>query len=124
MTASDVFVDLPPVCVVATLTDKQSGQTYETDLTKTIHIYEEFPMDALKALVGDGKANVRIRAEFSDKSYGRGISLEVSASITCDQSQQAMEQAQQFLAMVVSDALQEHIPEVRRIFDENRTSQG
>jgi len=116
----EVLVDLAHVVVVATITDKQSGEVVETDLTKTLHIYEDFPMDALKALIGDGKANIRIRAEFSDKSYGRGISLEVSASITCDQSQPAMEQAQMFLASVVNDALQTHIPDVRRIFDENR----
>jgi hypothetical protein len=118
---SERVVSFSPVTLVATLTDKKSGTVVETDLVQVLDIYQEFSMDALKNLIGDGKASVRLRAEFSDKSYGRGISLEVSASITCDQSQVAMEQAQLFLATLVNDALTTHIPDVKRIFDENCT---
>ncbi len=88
------------------------------ELNKYINTYMEYDR-MLENIKGDGAATVSVEAEFSDKTYGQGISLKVRTTLTCNQSLEDVETAHQIAATITQDQLQHNIPEVRRIYEEN-----
>lgn len=67
--------------------------------TVSSQIYDgEFPeeyMQRVKSLVGDGKAKISISTEMSMKDFGTGASAMCTITLTCDQSESAIEEAAQ-----------------------------
>lgn len=49
--------------------------------------------DEYRALIGDGQARVSVSRDLSEKDYGNGGGVQVTVSLTCDQSQAALNQA-------------------------------
>lgn len=94
----------------------------EIEFQKNIDSWEyEHMLDKIK---GDGAAQVSVTAEFSDKTYGQGISLKIQLTITCNQRLEDIETAYQFANQIAQDQLEENIPEVRKIYDAHFTSKG
>jgi len=94
----------------------------EIEFQKNIDSWEyEHMLDKIK---GDGAAQVSVTAEFSDKTYGQGISLKIQLTITCNQRLEDIETAYQFANQIAQDQLEENIPEVRKIYDAHFSSKG
>lgn len=49
--------------------------------------------DQFQALVGDGKARVSVGRDLANKDFGNGGGVLVNVTLTCDQSQPAIQQA-------------------------------
>jgi hypothetical protein len=93
----------------------------ELEINKYIDTFSEYE-HMLEKIKGDGAASVSVEAEFSDKTYGQGISIKVRTFLTCDQSLECLETAYRFASQITQDQLEQNIPEVRRIYDENFTN--
>ena len=50
-------------------------------------------MDSYQQILGDGKARVTVSADMGTKEYGRGVSVMVSVSLSCNQDGQTIANA-------------------------------
>jgi hypothetical protein len=63
----------------------------------------------LKALIGDGHSRVTVSKEISEKDYGRGGSVYVSVTFTCDQSEIVVANTAQWAGYLASKyAFEQH----------------
>ena len=111
-----------PLTMYAHLTHTKNGSVEELEFQKDIDLWMEHNI-MLETLKGDGAASVSVEAEFSDKSYGRGISLKVRCHLTVNQTDRDVQNAYQFAAQIVQDNLEENIPHVRAIYDRHFNEQ-
>ena len=108
--------------MLASINKVTDGSIDEIEFQRNIDTLEyEHMLDRLK---GDGAAQVSVSAEFSDKTYGQGISLKIQITLTCNQRLEDIETAYQFANQIAQDQLEDNIPEVRKIYDAHFTSKG
>ena len=93
-----------------------------TSSLEEIEIQKEIPQGdyiMLEKLIGDGNATVRVGGEVSSKTYGNGISVTVSLTLTVNQDLGTIESASQIASQIVQDELDKSIPAVKRIYEEH-----
>ena len=71
----------------------------------------------LENIKGDGAATVSVELEFADKNFGKGVTVRVFCSLTCNQSLEDVEQAYQYASQIAQDQLEKSIPEVRGVYE-------
>ena len=71
----------------------------------------------LENIKGDGAATVSVEVEFADKNFGRGVSVRVFCSLSCNQSLEDVEKAYTYASQIAQDQLETSIPEVRKIYE-------
>lgn len=92
----------------------------EMGITKEHSVYEgEVPMskqqqDTYKALIGDGQAKVSVGRDIAEKDYGNGGGVFVNVTLTCDQSQAALNQAIQFAYQLADGAVWHYQSQVKQ----------
>ena len=65
--------------------------------------------DAYKQLIGDGMAKVTVSQELSESDYGNGGKVMVAMTLTCDQSQAAVNSAIGWAKHMVDAKAWEHL---------------
>jgi len=78
----------------------------------------ELPMsdteqDAMKALIGDGNGSVSIRRSLGEMAFGNGGNCSATVTITCDQSQAAVEAAAGWASYFAGQVAEEELAKVR-----------
>jgi hypothetical protein len=76
--------------------------------------------DILPELIGDGNMRVTVPVDIGEKKYGNGYSAGMVVSVTCNQSRESVEQAQE----VARDIIREFLPDIASdafdLFEEKR----
>jgi hypothetical protein len=67
----------------------------------------------LKAIIGDGLAKVTASKEVSEKDYGKGGSVHVSVTLTCDQSISIIDNAAMLASTLATKYASEQYAELR-----------
>lgn len=67
-------------------------------------------------LIGDGNAHVTASMERSDKSFGNGVSVFSSVTLTCNQDDESIAEAQEWALELVSGMLPDALEKAHELF--------
>jgi len=70
--------------------------------------------DLYKNLIGDGLAKVSVGRDLAEKDYGNGGGVLVNVTLTCDQSQAALNQAVQLAYQIADGAVWHYQAQVKQ----------
>ena len=119
---NDLCVKRHEIQLLGAISIKSHQEIEEIEFQRNIDSLEY--EDMLDNIKGDGAAHVSVEVEFSDKTYGQGISLKVRVSLTCDQSLEGVETAYQYANQLAQDQLDSNIPKVRELYDQHIASKN
>lgn len=105
-----------PLIIRANIVKKDGESFEELELQKNEDMYEEYA-HMLENIKGDGGATVSVELEFSDKNFGKGVSVRVFCSLTCNQDLQAVETGYSYASQIAQDQLETSIPEVKKLYE-------
>jgi len=104
--------------VSASLKKVTSSSIDELEIEKFINLFWEYsPM--LERLKGDAQAGVSVEVEFSDKTYGQGVSVKVRIWTACDTG--LVEEAHGILSQIAQDCLEKNIPAAKATYNTHFT---
>ena len=112
-----------PLIIRAQLVHKTQDEIRELEIQRNDDLYEEY-LVMLENVKGDGAATVSVEVEFADKNFGKGVSVRVFCSLSCNQSLEDVETAYQYASQIAQDQLEASIPEVRKIYERFTQSNG
>jgi len=99
--------------ITLVFTEEKSDKQVETHQT-----FEVKDDDMLKELKGDEAAQVRVALEVSDKSFGRGVSVTGSITLTVGQDDMLIETAFNYGSAVLTEKIKEITPKLNAIYEE------
>jgi hypothetical protein len=100
----EVGFRLPKITAAAELIKDGNKKYFYIDIE-----LEEKEMDQFNDCIGDGKARISVGADMGEKDYGNGYGIMFNVALTCDQSEDGLDQA---VALAV-DTLGSFIPDIK-----------
>lgn len=73
--------------------------------------------DALKEVVGDGKARISVAMDVGYKDFGRGAGCSVMVTLTHDQSTEGIFEASALAGDLACDFCEEHLGKAQALYD-------